>query len=183
MRGDSRDIWVETSRLVLRPLEPGDLESFHRILNDPDVGRYLCDGEPVSAATVESYLRGSEREFAEGGVGLFGVRPRGESRLIGFCGFSRAGETGEMELMYGLLPEWWGGGFATEAARASLRHAFEEAGLERVFAGIDEPNAASRKVAGKLGMRRAGGELSSARRVLYFTLSRREFEESGEPGN
>lgn len=179
-RRGSEEIRIETSRLILRPLGPGDHESLHAMLNDSEVGRYLCDGEPVSDTTTETYLHRSEREFADRCVGLFGISLRGDTELVGFCGFSRDEETREMELMYGLLREWWGRGFATEAARASLRYAFEEAGVERVLASVDEPNAASLRVVGKLGMRAVEESLPAAPEVLYFTLSRQEFEERGE---
>jgi ribosomal-protein-alanine N-acetyltransferase len=80
-----------------------------------------------------------------------------------------------MEIMYCLLPQLWGRGLITEAARASLRFAFEEAGLWCVMAGADEPNAASLRVIEKLGMRFAGRILAKAPEVPYFVLNRDDF--------
>ena len=163
---------LETQRLSLRPLGPDDLVPMHGIWNDPDVRRYLWDDEPVSMATAEACFAQSAREFAEEGFGLFGIRPRGETELIGFCGFRSIEGSREVELLYALLPDWWGCGLATEAARACLRFAFEDVVLERVLAGTDPPNTASSRVMEKLGMtffeKITLGELE----VSYFALRR-----------
>ena len=167
---------IETARLDLRPLGPDDLALMHRMWNDPLVGRYLCDGESVSVETAGAWLDRSARDFSERGLGLFGVRLRGERNLIGFCGFLPVEALGEQEVMYGLSPEWWGRGLATEAAEGCLRFAFEEAGLGRVLAGADEPNTASLRVIKKLGMKYVGKILPTAPEVPYFALTREEFD-------
>lgn len=163
---------LQTARLCLRPLGPGDLVPMHRIWNDAEVRRYLWDDEPVSMATAEACFAQSAREFAEEGFGLFSIRPRDKTELIGFYGFRFIEGSREVELLYGLLPDWWGWGLATEAARACLCFAFEDVGLERVLAGTDPPNTASSRVIDKLGMtffkKITLGELE----VSYFVLRR-----------
>jgi ribosomal-protein-alanine N-acetyltransferase len=109
----------ETERLALRPLSGGDLDAVHRISNDPLVRRYLWDDQPVSKGAVEGVISRSLNAFAEEGFGLFGVRLRdGGGELIGYCGLLHLGVTERVELLYALLPAWWGRGLATEAARA-----------------------------------------------------------------
>jgi RimJ/RimL family protein N-acetyltransferase len=164
---------LETARLVLRPLAETELDAVHRVSNDPQVRRYLWDDQPVSRAAVEGVISRSLEAFAEGGFGLFGVRLRdGDGELVGYCGLLRLGVTERVELLYALLPDWWGRGLATEAARACLRFAFEEAGLESVVAGTDPPNSASLRVIEKLGMRPVGELLPG---VPYFELKREDF--------
>jgi ribosomal-protein-alanine N-acetyltransferase len=107
----------------------------------------------------------------------------GDGELIGYCGLLHLGVTGRVELLYALLPGCWGRGLATEAARACLRFALEETGLERVVAGADPPNAASLRVIEKLGMTPVGELLPG---VPYFELTRESFRASerrigGEP--
>ncbi len=78
---------LETERLVLRPLSPEDLPAMHLIFNDPEVGRYLFDGERVPFQTTISVVEASDRDFSERGVGLFGVRLGGDDYdLVGLCG-------------------------------------------------------------------------------------------------
>lgn len=167
---------IETERLAMRPLESGDLAAMHRVFNDLAVRRYLWDDKPVSLEMARSCLERSARDFSERGVGLFGVRLRGEAELIGLCGLRWEEGIGGMEIMYCLLPEWWGRGLATEAARACLRYAFDGAGLGRVFGGADAPNVASLQIIKKLGMGYVGNILAAAPNAPYFALTREEFD-------
>jgi RimJ/RimL family protein N-acetyltransferase len=166
---------LETERLVLRPLSANDAGALHRISNDPPVRRYLWDDEPVSRATIEEIIAQSLRMFSEEGLGLFGVRLRGGEDLAGFCGFARLEGMDEIELAYELAPRLWGKGLATEAARACLRHAFEEAGFERVIAGADAPNGASLRVMEKLGMKPEGNINPNAPDEPCHAMSRKDF--------
>ncbi len=165
---------LETERLALRQLSPDDLPAMHLIFNDPEVGRHLFDGERVPFQTTLSVLEASERDFSERGVGLFGVRLRGADDCD-LVGLRWEEGIGEMEIMYCLLPELWGQGLTTEAARATLRFAFEEAGLRRAMGGADEPNAAYLRVIEKLGMLPVGRILAKAPEVPYFVLNRENF--------
>lgn len=166
---------LETERLTLRPLSASDLDAVHRISNDPLVRRYLWDDQPVLKDAVEGVISRSLQCFAEEGCGLFGVRLR-DGELIGYCGLLHVETTGRVELLYALMPKWWGKGLATEAALACLRFAFEEGGLERVVAGADPPNTASLRVIEKLGMSPIGEILPG---VPYFELTREEFQHLG----
>jgi [ribosomal protein S5]-alanine N-acetyltransferase len=109
---------LETERLVLRPLSANELDSLHRISNEPNVRLYLWDDEPVSEATIEGLIAQSDRMFSEEKIGVFGVRLRGREALLGFCGFVRLGGMQEPEIWYELTQKAWGKGIATEAARA-----------------------------------------------------------------
>lgn len=166
---------LQTPRLTLRPISPSDLKPLHGIFNRPEVRRYLWDGEPAHLSTTAECLERSARDFARGGLGIFGVRRKGHPALVGFCGFRRSG-SGETEILYGILPEWWNRGFASEAASACLNLAFREAGVPRVVAGVDAPNAASIRVLLKLGMKPAHERATASTGVLYYALSREEFE-------
>ena len=166
---------LETGRLVLLPLSGADLEALHRVSNDPLVRRYLWDDKPVSRSAIEEVIAQSVRGFAEKGLGLFGIRLRGEEELLGFCGFLPLEGTGEIELVYELSAERWGRGLATEAARACLRYAFEEVRLRRVVAGADPPNVASLRVIRKLGMKPIGEIVPDQPGIPYFAISRDDF--------
>ena len=166
---------LETERLILRPLSPDDADALHRISNEPNVRLYLWDDEPVSEATIKGLIARSARTFSKENLGLFGVRIRGNEDLLGFCGFVRLGGVEEPELSYALTQKVWGKGLATEASRTCLRHAFEEAGLERVIACADAPNAASQRVMEKLGMKRLGDINPGAPGEPYDALYRENF--------
>lgn len=166
---------LETERLVLRPLSADDAASLRRVSNEPDVRRHLWDDEPVGETTIRDVIARSVRMFSEEGIGLFGVRRRGSDDLLGFCGFVRLSGMEEPEVGYELTRKAWGKGLATEAARACLRHAFEEAGMERIIAGADAPNAASLRVIEKLGMGFVGNINPNSPDDLYHALYREDF--------
>jgi ribosomal-protein-alanine N-acetyltransferase len=173
---------LETERLILRPISNDDLAATHRVFDDPAVRRYLWDDRPVSLEATASVVQASARDFSERGVGLFGVRLRGAEELVGLCGLRWEDGIGDMEIIYCLLPELWGRGLATEAAEACLRFAFEEARLERVMAGADEPNAASLRIIEKLGMRFVGRILPAAPEAPYFVFNRADFPRANARG-
>jgi ribosomal-protein-alanine N-acetyltransferase len=166
---------LETERLFLLPLSADEANSLHRISNEPNVRRYLWDGELVSEATLRGLIAQSDRMFSEEQIGLFGVRMCGREDLLGFCGFVRLEGMEEPELWYELTEKVWGRGIATEAAQACVRYAFEQVGMERVIAGADAPNAASLRVIEKLGMKYLGSINPSVPEEPYFALYKEDF--------
>ena len=144
-----------TARLDLAPIGMSDSGALLHVFRDPDVRRYLLDGKSVSADWVTTEIRASEQRFASGGGGLWALRPRAEPSVIGFVGFREFFEPPEPQLLYGLLPAFWGRGLATEAAAAACRFAFDTLGWKEVRAAVDVPNTASRAVLARLGFRLA----------------------------
>jgi [ribosomal protein S5]-alanine N-acetyltransferase len=144
---------LRTPRLVLRAFAPVDEAALLALWNDAAVGRFLWDGRAVPEARVRELIADSVTAFAAGRLGLYTVRLRSASdAVIGAVGLARIGEQPEPELLYALLPAYWGRGLATEAAAEILRVAFAVLGLPHVRAGADPPNVASFRVMERLGM-------------------------------
>jgi len=76
-----------------------------------------------------------------------------DKKLIGWCGLAFLDKTEEIEIGYGIAKEYWGRGFTTEAATASIRYGFEEARLNRIVAVAMPENITSRRVMEKIGMK------------------------------
>ena len=170
---------IETARLLLRPLVPEDLDAVHRLWTDPGVRRYLWDGEEIPREKARTMLVRSAESFREHGFGLWAVTDKGSGTLIGFCGFWPSGEDGRGgELLYGISTAYWGSGLGTEAARAMIRHGFEEIGLDRIVAGADTQNAASLRVMQKAGMLHDGRDLRNGHDLTYYALTREAFREA-----
>lgn len=149
-----------------------DVPLVHALWTNEHVRYFLFDGRVISLDEARLFVEGSLTNFAQYGYGLWLVFPARDSyRLVGFAGFMRLeGET--PGLIYGVHPDFCGCGYATEAARAVLRYAFEELSLSQVKADVDEPNVASVRVLEKLGMRRTGRAVVEGRPLLYFERSR-----------
>jgi ribosomal-protein-alanine N-acetyltransferase len=172
---------IETARLRLRPLVPGDLDAIHRVWADPEVRRYLWDGEAVSREVAAGVISDSAAYFESRGLGLFAMVLKGWDEVIGFCGFWRFEGRPDFELAYGLAPRYWGMGLATEAARAAIRYGFEEASLGRVEASADTPNAASLRVMESAGMKYTKREVREGRDTTYYAISREDFRAANGP--
>lgn len=148
---------VDTPRLRLRPLAPGDVDALLTYRGDPEVCRYL-PFEPMTRAVLAGRLAGDlgRTRVTEDGQGLtLGVEDRGTGALLGdVVLFLRSREHGGGEIGYVFHPGAGGRGYATEACSALLALAFDVLGLHRVVARLDSRNAASARLAARLGMRR-----------------------------
>ena len=145
------DYLLTTKRLVLRPVMPQDHAVLLAHWASPDVRRFLFDGEALSAAEVTETIEDSTRDFAAAGYGIWLIREKHETALVGTTGLRPLEDSG-MEIFYSLAPGSWGKGYATEAARAVVEHALGPIGLPEVLAEVDEGNAASVAVVRRLGM-------------------------------
>ena len=157
---------LETERLLLRPLSLDDLDVFASFYADPEVTRYLGAGRTLSHDESEQSLRRMLRSFELDGFGQLAVVRAEDGELIGRCGFlvwdaetltptTETEATGptELEIGYTLGREFWGQGYATEAATAVRDHALGSMLRTRLIAFIRPGNVASARVAEKLGMR------------------------------
>ncbi len=90
------------------------------------------------------------------GFGLWAVEERASGLLAGRVGCWRPEGWPGLEVGWSLLRAFWGLGYATEAGRATLNHAFCELGETHVVSLIQPENARSIRVARRLGMRREG---------------------------
>lgn len=150
----SHAVEVRTPRLVLRRMTEGDLDEWHRaVFADPGVMRFLPPREPLPRDVMEERLRRLDEHWAEHGFGVWGVVLPERDEVIGHCGLRAVDEwPGDVEVLYALGRQWWGNGYATEAARASVRVGFERLRLPRVVGFVLPENAASRRVLEKAGM-------------------------------
>jgi RimJ/RimL family protein N-acetyltransferase len=147
---------VRSERLLLRPLIPGDADALLAYRSRLDVSRWV-PFDPMSRDDILERIAGqwSRTELTDEGQALtLGAEVAATGELAGdviLMWHSREHAGGEVG--YVLNPALGGHGYATEAARAMLRLGFEDLGLRRIVARIDEDNEASAKLARRLGMR------------------------------
>lgn len=147
---------IRTERLLLRPLTAGDIDALLAYRSRPDVCRYV-PFEPMNREVVTERLTShwaNTQLTAEGQALTLGVQLARTGALIGdvmLFWHSRVHRGGEVG--YVLNPDFAGHGYATEAVHALLRIGFDDLGLHRIVARIDERNVSSAKLARRLGMR------------------------------
>ncbi|MBD1891468.1 MULTISPECIES: GNAT family N-acetyltransferase [unclassified Coleofasciculus] len=158
---------LETSRLQLRPCQIEDIQLIHTLWTSDRVRSFLFDNRVISSDEAESFVEDSIANFEQHGYGLWLIFMRDLEYLVGFAGFLPS-EEGTPSLIYGVHPDRWGYGYATEAASAVLGYALDTLSLPKVRADVDEPNIASVRVLEKLGMRQTGREVVNEHPLLYF---------------
>jgi len=173
---------LESARLVLRRIVPGDLPFFTRIHALPEIARHLYPGgRPRAPEETAAWLHGALASYERRAIGHIAVLRKEDGALIGRCGltdlvveatvpahgvrrgwFGREGApdgitlTFECELGYTFDPAVWGQGFATEAVRGVRDYARDVLRVSYAISAILPQNARSRRVAERSGARAAG---------------------------
>jgi ribosomal-protein-alanine N-acetyltransferase len=145
---------IQTERLLLRPWDPDDADAVYAYASDPEVARYMPWQRHASVADAHFFLNEIVAERYEQGCLLYAVSPADVPELaIGGMSLEWKPEEHQvMELGYVLARDQWGKGYAPEAARALLDHAFSTTAVERIFAPIFAENMRSRRAAEKMGL-------------------------------
>lgn len=143
---------LRTPRLVFRRLRPSDADWWMGYINDATAIRFM----PFtlgSRADCELMIQRAMDRYVKDGSGLNALLLH-DGTPVGQCGLLTQEVDGVMELEVGyhLLPAHWGKGYASEAAMACKRYAFEHQLAPSVISLIDPGNALSQAVAKKNGM-------------------------------
>jgi RimJ/RimL family protein N-acetyltransferase len=184
---------LESARLVLRRIAPGDLPFFTRIHALPEVARYLWPGgQPRSPERTAAWLQSTLESYERLALGYLAVLRKEDGALIGRCGLTelavesatpehglRKGWFGdaeapadvpltfECELGYTFDPAVWGQGFAAEAAHCVRDYARDVLLLSYAISAILPQNARSRRIVERFGVR-ADGQME----VVSLTFDR-----------
>ena len=143
---------LHTPLLTLIPLEPVHAEVLHNIYQTEGVLRYFPTTNPPPLERVERFIVSQHEHWGKHGHGNWGVVPNGETQIIGWAGLQYLPELNETEVGYLLDKPYWGKGFATAAAQASIRYGFEQCRLDHLIALVHPENSASNRVIEKCGM-------------------------------
>jgi RimJ/RimL family protein N-acetyltransferase len=167
---------IKTKRLRLRAFTPDDLDDLYLVFGDAEVMTYITGGKPRTREATETGLLRTIEGWHNRGFGLWAVVEKDKGRVIGYCGLIFLDDTTEIELAYGLAKSSWGKGFATEAARASLRFGFEELKLERIVAVVNPQNVSSQRVLEKLGMKYTKNAHHYDTDLMYYEISKQDYQ-------
>jgi ribosomal-protein-alanine N-acetyltransferase len=145
---------LNTERLQLRRFEVGDLAQLYALYRDPEIRKYYPDGTRTLDETKEEldwFLQGHPRHPE---LGLWATVELGSGEFLGRCGLLPWHIQGkdEVELAFMIKKERWREGFATEASQGIIKHAHQVLDLRRLVCLVVPGNAASARVAQKIGM-------------------------------
>ena len=144
---------LQSERLFLRTMTIDDVDPLMAVFTDPAVMRSF-GGDLFDREQMEHWVQRNLAHQQQHGYGLFTVLLQRDGVIIGDCGLEHMEVDGvpETEIGYDLRSDYWGLGLATEAATAVRDLAFGDLGLERLVSLIRPDNAASCRVAEKIGM-------------------------------
>jgi RimJ/RimL family protein N-acetyltransferase len=142
---------ILTDRLMLRPFQKEDAVGFFQMNNDPLVLQYTGDVPFADVPAAEAFISGYQH-YETYGYGRWTVVDRTTGEYLGFCGLKYHPEMGDVDLGFRFIREYWGKGYATEAASACLEYAFNALEIPCVIGRAQAGNLASIRVLEKIGM-------------------------------
>lgn len=149
-------IVLQTQRLVLREMTADDFDDLRGILQDKDV-MYAYE-HAFSDDEVRDWLQRQIDRYRNDGFGLWAMTEKQSLRFVGQCGITMQDANGKRvpEIGYLLRKDCWHKGYATEAAVACKRLAFDKLGIDEIYSIIRDNNIPSQKVALRNGMTACG---------------------------
>ncbi|AKU24095.1 GNAT family N-acetyltransferase [Massilia sp. MB5] len=144
---------LATARLTLRTLETSDAPFFLQMINDPSWIENIGDKGIRTVAEAEKNIeQGPVLMQRRLGYSLYLVERSSDGVPVGLCGLIKRDALPDADIGYAIWPEYWGEGYAYEAAAAVVLHARDSIGLVRLL-GITSPqNLRSNNLLKKLGL-------------------------------
>ena len=153
-------VHLETKRLILRELRPSDSEGMFELDSNPHVHKYLGNNPITTKAQAQDNIAFIIQQYNEHGIGRFATIEKSSGKFIGWSGLKFNTGTKETlgnkrdfyDIGYRFIPKFWGKGYATESAIASLKYGFERLHLHTIYGAAAVENAASNSVLKKIGL-------------------------------
>lgn len=150
--------YLQTERMKFREICDDDRLNIFDLDSDPEVMRFLTNGQPSKMSDVQNALDKTAQLFKKhkGRFGFWAAIEKSTGEFMGWVHF-RPGKndpenTSRIELGYRFKKKFWGKGYATEGARAFVDNGFNQLQVVEVFAQTMKKNIASQNVMKKIGM-------------------------------
>lgn len=160
-------------RLVFRSLTARDLASFHELVCEESVRRFLFDGQLMPLEWCAQAIDTASAEAARSGLGLWLLSEREGAQPVGFAGYFRfEGPDSPLQFLYAVRESHTGHGYGREAAVALIDFAREHCGQWDIVAAVNEKDVGSRKVLERVGFQEAGSVPGAYGHMLRYRLAR-----------
>ena len=177
---------INTSRLLLRPLELSDAPDIQRLAGDKDIAATTRDiDHPYEDGMAEKWISSCQRQKESGELVHFAITLIDNKAFIGTATLHLDSDGKGAELSYWVGKPFWNQGYASEAASALVSHGFTKLNLGRVYAAHFSRNPASGHVLQNAGMLYEGSQLGptikwgNLEQLELYGVSREQFLESG----
>lgn len=144
---------LETERLILRLQTTEDALFILELVNDPSWIQFIGDRGVKTVEEAASYIEnGAIRMYEQFGFCLYVVEIKEDQTPIGICGFVKRETLEDVDIGFAFLPDYWGKGYAYEAASAVLAYGLVTLGFNRIVAITTQENYASAKLLERIGL-------------------------------
>lgn len=164
------EIIFETERLSFRLFTMNDAAIVYDLNKDPEVTKHThdpMDSVEQAAMVLEKTIL---PQYALYNHGRWAVHLKSDGSFIGWCGLKYRPELNEVDLGYRYKKEYWGKGYATEAAFATIKYGFEKLNLQKITGRAEPGNRGSVSVLEKCGMQYIGQQLVDGHEALTYEL-------------
>jgi ribosomal-protein-alanine N-acetyltransferase len=150
-------IHIETDRLLMRDLMDEDVQGMFAMDSDAEVHAFLGNKPISTLEEAKKYIDSIKQQYLQYGIGRWAVVEKKSGEFIGWSGFRFMTDVVDVrsnfyDLGYRFLKKYWGKGYATETALASLNHGFSKLGYEEICGMADVDHIASNTVLKKVGL-------------------------------
>ncbi len=164
---------LETERLTLRPFREADLDSYAAMCTDAEVMRFLsATGAILSRADAWRQMSMYLGHWELRGYGTWAVEERGTGEFVGRVGLHYPEGWPDRELGWTIARKFWGRGYASEAARGAIAHAFDTLEWPHLVSLIHPDNHRSARLAERLGYYVHGTAEILGMRLTMYRLDR-----------
>ncbi len=162
---------IETERLIIRDMREEDIEDFFEIFSDPVAMKYF--GIVFDWPRMEAWVQSNLDHQKKHGFSLMTVILKENGEIIGDCGLETTDIDGRpiVGIGFDFKRKYWNRGYATEAALAVMNFGFKRFGFDSLSAWIDPDNAASLRVAEKIGMKPEKSVLRGGKPYALYSIS------------
>lgn len=169
---------IESDRLIFRHYVDADFSFLHGMAADPEMMKYVGNGKTRDKDGVLRFLYWVYQGYKEDPeTGLFLLERKSDGKPVGHAGLvpQKVDDAEEWEIGYWVAKDYWGEGYATEAARSLRDYAIDKLGKERVVSLIHPDNKASQRVAENCGMKLEKESLISGRNAYVYAIHKEEW--------
>lgn len=174
-------VHIETDRLLMRDLMDEDVNGMFAMDSDAEVHTFLGNKPISTLEEAKKMIDSIKQQYLENGIGRWAVVEKESGEFIGWSGFRLItdvvnGRTQYYDLGYRFIKKYWGKGYASETAIASLNHGFTALGFNEIVGIADVAHSASNNILRKVGLIKRNEFVYDGTLHNFYSLSKTEWE-------
>ncbi len=175
-------IHIETDRLILRDLMDEDVQGMFAMDSDAEVHKYLGKKPISTLEEAQKYIDTIKEQYVKNGIGRWAVVEKESGKFIGWSGFKlvtdeMGGRSKFYDLGYRFIKQYWGKGYASETAIASLNHGFTKLNYDEICGMAEVDHIISNAILIKVGLVKRYEFTHDGVLLNFYSLSKKEWLE------